>query len=585
MPVFEVTSPDGRTFEVTAPEGATKEQVLSYAKSKFAQSKPVEVSEPTKPKTMSSTFGDLLAGALRGAGSIGATALAPIDIASDALAGRGLSLQSNRDRRADMDKALASMGADTESTAYGLGKLGAEIAGTAGVGNVLARPVQALAASRAGVGIEPILEGAAKALQTGGFRVGPLVGTGAAVPARVIGGAATGGAAAGMVNPTDAGMGAAIGGAMPVAALAAGRTGEAVGSALRTGSRPSAERLDTARKAMDAGYLIPPSQIDPSFKNRFIESLSGKYETAQMASTQNQKTTDSLVRKALGIPQNAEIDQKALQAFRNAQYQNGYEPVKQFGAIQVGKNFDDALDNIVKNYTGKGTIPALAKEKQAITELVDSHRTTGFDSSDAIDAIRILRESADEAFAKRENAMGKTYKALAKAYEDAIDDGLSAAGRPDALGAYRDARQKIAQSYTVEKGLREGSGNVDARALGRELQKKKPLSDELRLIAQFGNTFDKAAQPPHLIGSPAVSALKPMMSVLAGATGAGAVGLPGLAAGAVNWVLPPVTRSVMFSKPYQRGLLEQVAPVMSESAPVDLLTQAGYRGLPILIGQ
>jgi hypothetical protein len=35
MPVFEITSPDGRTFEVNAPDGATQDQVLSYAQQNF----------------------------------------------------------------------------------------------------------------------------------------------------------------------------------------------------------------------------------------------------------------------------------------------------------------------------------------------------------------------------------------------------------------------------------------------------------------------------------------------------------------------------------------------------------------------
>lgn len=35
MPVYEITSPDGRTFEVTAPDGATQEQVLAYAQQHY----------------------------------------------------------------------------------------------------------------------------------------------------------------------------------------------------------------------------------------------------------------------------------------------------------------------------------------------------------------------------------------------------------------------------------------------------------------------------------------------------------------------------------------------------------------------
>lgn len=40
MPVFEITSPDGRTFEVTAPDGATQDQVLQYAQSNFKPAEP-----------------------------------------------------------------------------------------------------------------------------------------------------------------------------------------------------------------------------------------------------------------------------------------------------------------------------------------------------------------------------------------------------------------------------------------------------------------------------------------------------------------------------------------------------------------
>ena len=103
------------------------------------QAAPVEAA-PAEPSTMDSIkqgAGNLLAGAVRGAGSIGATLLSPIDIAKDAIAGKGLSLESNRARRKGMDDALQSMGAEPESWMYKGGKLGGEIAGTAGMGGVL----------------------------------------------------------------------------------------------------------------------------------------------------------------------------------------------------------------------------------------------------------------------------------------------------------------------------------------------------------------------------------------------------------------------------------------------------------------
>jgi hypothetical protein len=122
---------------------------------------------------------DTAAGLLRGAGSIGATLVSPTDILSDAMAGRPL-MQSNRERRAAMDAALGTLGADTNSTMYGLGKTAAEIAGTAGAGGMLAR-----GATMAGVPAN-----VARLLEAGGLVRGGNYG------AKVAAGAAAGGAGA-----------------------------------------------------------------------------------------------------------------------------------------------------------------------------------------------------------------------------------------------------------------------------------------------------------------------------------------------------------------------------------------------------
>jgi hypothetical protein len=582
MPTYEVTSPDGRTFEVTAPEGASQADVLAYAQQNF---KPAEPSAPTKPKTLMQSGRDLLAGGVRGAGSIGATILAPYDIAKDALAGKGLTLESNRQRRSDMDGALGELGADTNSTAFGLGKIGLEIAGTAGAGGVLANGVRAAGATRAMAGLEPIVNGVARGLETGGFRVGDLAGSSAAIPARILTGAATGAATAGMVNPSDAGLGALIGGAIPGAVATAGKAGNAAGNMMRGPTAPTSETLKTAGRSMDAGYIIPPSMVNPSFKNRAIESLSGKFETAQMAATKNQQTTDDLVRRALNLPKDAPLSQEAMQAVRK-QAGQVYEQIKGTGTVAADGAYINALDDIGKTIkSATASFPKLGKTNMHgapvddITELVQGLKVGQFDAGGAVDTISVLRDNADSAFRAGNTALGRANKAGAKALEDMLDRHLQQIGATDMLPAYRNARQLIAKTYTVEKGLREGAGTVDARALGRELQKKKPLSGELRTIAEFGNTFNKAAQPPHLIGSPGVSVLKPLLSGGMGAVAGGPVGM-GLGV-ATNYVLPPLTRSLMFSRPYQQGLLNAPTQMLDEATQMGLLTR-GALTAPVL---
>jgi hypothetical protein len=594
MPVYEVTSPDGRVFEVTAPDGATKDQVLAYAQQNF---KPAEtpVTAPTKPKTFLQSAGeavrDTAAGAVRGAGSIGATLLAPVDAAARAV-GVQNDFIGRTDRREQMTQGLKSLGADTDSTAFAVGKLGGEIAGTAGAGGVLAKPLQALAATRYASGVEPVINGLAKGLQTGGFRVGELAGTGLGTAARIGTGAAVGGATAGMVNPSDAGLGALIGGAMPGAVQLAGKGGEVAGSVLRGGKpKPTSEILSTAARSMDAGYVIPPSMVNPSFKNRTLESLSGKFETAQMAATKNQGVTDSLVRKALGLADDAPLTQETMQTVRQ-QAGQVYQQLKGTGTVTADKAYMDAVDDIAKTIkSATASFPALGKTNMhgkpidEIGQLVNGLKVGQFDAGGAVDMIAVLRDNADSAYASGNKAFGKANKAAAKALEDMLDRHLQQIGATDLLPAYRNARALIAKTYTVEKGLREGAGTVDARALARELQKGKPLTGELRTAAEFGNTFNKAAQPPHLIGSPGVNVLKPALSMLTGAAGGAAMGPAGVALGAGNYVLPPVARSLMFSKPFQRGLLNTPAGLLDEAAPMGLLTQGAYRGAPLLSAQ
>lgn len=147
---------------------------------------------------------NLGAGLIRGAGSIGSTLIRPFE-----------SAQENAQRRQSIDAGLRELtGANPESFGYGAGKLGGELLGTAGVGNLLAVPFRAA----------PVV---ANALQSGGMVAGAK-GFMPNLALRAGSGAAVGGASAGLVNPEDANMGAGIGAAAPLVLGGAGRLGSAI---------------------------------------------------------------------------------------------------------------------------------------------------------------------------------------------------------------------------------------------------------------------------------------------------------------------------------------------------------------------
>jgi hypothetical protein len=143
---------------------------------------------------------DVLAGAVRGAGSIGATILRPFETAEE-----------NQARRQGTTQGLQSLvGADPTSLAFQGGQLAGEVAGTLPVGRILAVPVQA--AARAVPRLAPL----AQALSTGGFAPTQAATRAGGAAARVGAGATVGAGSAALVNPEDAEFGAAVGAGLPV---------------------------------------------------------------------------------------------------------------------------------------------------------------------------------------------------------------------------------------------------------------------------------------------------------------------------------------------------------------------------------
>jgi hypothetical protein len=230
---MDVRLPDG-TIIAGVPDGTTQADVMAFAKANGVDLTPKP--QPTIADNVGAGVRDLVGGAVRGAGSIGATLLSPIDAAARFVnGGQPVNVGGydivGQDRRAGMDATLKDAGVDTNSKAFGVGKVGAEIAGTLGAGGGAVRALEAVAPEVAAAA--PALM---NAIRTGGMTTGTRA-VGAVpqaidVATRAAGGAINGGLSAALVDPKDAATGAAIGGALPVVAKVAGAAGQAIGSAV-----------------------------------------------------------------------------------------------------------------------------------------------------------------------------------------------------------------------------------------------------------------------------------------------------------------------------------------------------------------
>jgi hypothetical protein len=273
-------------------------------------------------------LGNLVGGAVRGAGSIGSTILAPYDVAKAALEGKGLTLDNNRQRRAGIDSGLQMMGAEPDSAMYKGGKLGAEIAGTAGAGGAIAKGLGAIP------GVASVAPKLLSAIESGGFSLGsPAASTAMGkigdMAARTIGGAAVGGASAGMVDPSMAGSGAMIGAAIPGAVKTAGALGSLAGGAVKKGigalTGVGDEAVNTAFKAGRQG------------NRTFLENMRGHVPITDVLD--DAKTALSKIREA-----------------RGAEYRQNMAGITKDKTVLDFSTIQQALNNLKSGGTYKGKV-------------------------------------------------------------------------------------------------------------------------------------------------------------------------------------------------------------------------------------
>ncbi len=352
-----------------------------------------------------------------------------------------------------------------------------------------------------------------------------------------------------------------------VGKLAANRAGR-----LAQQQAANSTRDATLSASREAGYVVTPSQAGSGgVVNSVLEGLGGKIKTQQAASVRNQAVTDSLVRKSLGLPDDAPLTIETLAAVRQAAGAE-YEALRGLGTVAADASFKKSLAGLsAASRNASRSFPGLVKENP-IDDVVKALDQPQFDAGDAIDAVRVLRDRADAAYGAGDKALGKSFKSAAGALEDMLDRAAQGSGSSELVNKFRAARQTIAKTYSVEGALNQGAGTINAQKLGQQLARNKPLSGELKQVAKFAQAFPKAAQSGVDV---------PAYSVLDAAAGAGAVGTGNITLAALP-LLRPAARAAVLNPTYQRafvnapsynqGLLTNAAQRLVESQPFGLLS-------------
>lgn len=278
----------------------------------------------------------------------------------------------------------------------------------------------------------------------------------------------------------------------------ADKTAQAAADASRNSVRDA-----TLKAAQEAGYTVPPSTVNPSWINKRLESIAGKAAVGQESAMRNQEVTNSLVRKALGMAEDAPITEDALKQIRTL----------------AGKPYQE--------------VAAMSKDAADALEMLKQAR---FDTNAQF---KYYGRSADpSALAKALSS-----KAEAQGWEQFIEQTAQGQGRNDLAQALKDARQTIAKTYSAERALNTSTGNIAAADLAKALDKGAPLSGELETVARFADAFPQLAREGSKIPTPGVSKSEALAAALLGGTvHPVAAALP---------LASPAVRAMVLSKPYQ----------------------------------
>jgi hypothetical protein len=313
MTTYRISAPDGKTYQIEGPEGATQDQVkaevirqnpqLSGAAPAPAPTRGAAMSEiptagapqapaATPPSRMDQFFegvkqsipAHLLAGVNRGARDITGTLLSAV--------GGAPAKAAEAKAKAEYEQRYG------QSPLASSARLGAQMAVTAPVGGLVAAPLTALATKAPA--LANVLTPVATALRTSGFGKTGVTGV-ANLGARAIGGAVPGAISAGLINPDDTAMGAAIGAAIPAAVVPFVKGAIGVGKSLAAG--PGQLKYTGLAAALDNNPVLMGEVMDLLKQGKTIQEaavitgtpgLASFFSTAVNKSSESQRMVNAL---------------------------------------------------------------------------------------------------------------------------------------------------------------------------------------------------------------------------------------------------------------------------------------------------
>lgn len=365
----------------------------------------------------------------------------------------------------------------------------------------------------------------------------------------------------------------------------------AVKPALEPAPIPEVTPLNVAH---DAGYSIMPSEAaikgGSAPMGKVVEGLAGSAKTGVDATVKNQAVTNRLAAQEIGAPAGTPLTDTVLDNLRKP-LNAVYDKVSNLGQVPTDKAYLAEINGIGR--TPGNSFPGVADPD--IAALKQNYAVPRFDAGDAVLQIRNLRKNATANYkaasanqVKNAPMLGELADAqqgIADALENQLERFVGSpadkVGNPALIQQWRDARQGLAKINSVDNAIKEGTTDVSAPALAKQLNKGAPLSGNLKTIADAANAFPISVRDIGAVRNKVpINALEGLMGT--GGIGAALLGSPHAAAGlAAGMIARPMARGALLSRAYQDALAGSGNPFLSIRGAPQLL---GRAGAPLLIG-
>lgn len=386
-----------------------------------------------------------------------------------------------------------------------------------------------------------------------------------------------------LLSPTQAATATALGGVGGVAGQQIQARSAPMQAAIQAQMAGRSIRSKTADEGAKLGLKAPPADIEKvseggvSFGTKQLSSAAGADAMRFETQLQNQKAVNRAVKEELKIPKDAEVDINTLRGIRDTAGQ----VYSEIGAI--GEKGKKALEDI-EFLRGRYTRTSDPMERARLEDEFEAafRSTKNRAEIEAMADVEKLRNLRAESRKQRDlyySSEGKNADALqksldardqAQALELSIEEAVTRAGKPDLAKKLRKARETIAKSYDAEDALNLGTGDFDARVLGRKLDQGKPLTGNLETIAKFQQAFKSSFGDITTKSAPGVSKLGLLGRLVTGGTVYGGTqSIPLALAGAVAPELAgEASRRYLLSGGRQAAALEKLRPKITRTPPL-----------------